>query len=469
MGDHRGIATDRFAFTDLPDPAEQQPILTGTSVVVARLLGVSVLFVRVAFVLLALASGLGIGLYLLGWFVLVRGHDPVVAVDDGTSPVIDQRRTIGLALIVLAVLLSALQAGWATGALMWPAVIIAVGVMVAWRHVPDFAAARQAEPRDPNLGRAVGVGVGATGSTNDESAAATRRSFRRDLFRQLGGAALVLVGVGTVVFSRFSFATLRDGLIAGLIVTIGIGVIFGPWVLRAARTAMDERRERVRSEERADMAAHLHDSVLQTLTLIQKRSDTGTDQDSREISTLARRQERELRRWLYGRAEPMGAEGRFRSTLDGVVADVEDLHGVGVESVVVGDAPIDPSLESLIGAIREALVNAAKFSGRTDISLFVEVGEMKAEAFVRDRGGGFDVDAIPEDRHGIRDSIQQRMHRIGGRATIRSVVGEGTEVELTLPRRSPPVAASDVPIGDSPGVRPDGAPTATVDGGSDES
>ena len=369
MDDHQGIAIDKFALIDLPDPAEQQPILTGTSVAVARRLGVSVLSVRVAFVLLALASGLGIGLYLIGWFALVSGHeDQLESRSAQASGPSDPLRTVGFWMIAIAILISATQAGLASWSWILPAVIIAIGVMVAWRHAPDLSV---------------------------ESTKATGPTFRRDLLRQIAGAVLVLLGVGIVVFSRFSFAALRDGLVAGLIVTIGVGLILGPWVLRAVRTAMAERRERVRSEERAEMAAHLHDSVLQTLTLIQKRSATGTDQESREISTLARRQERELRRWLYGRADPSGTGALFRDTIDELVADIEDLHGVTIETVVVGDAALDDGLDAVVGAVREALVNAAKFSGRADVSLFVELGPDRVEAFVRDRGLGFDPGVHP--------------------------------------------------------------------------
>ena len=409
IGDHQGIAIDKYALTDLPDPAEQQPILTGTSVAVARRLGVSVLSVRVVFVLLALASGLGIGVYLICWFALVRGHeDQFESRSLDPSVPSDSLRTVGFWMIAIAILISATQAGLASWSWILPAVIIALGVMIAWRHAPDLSI---------------------------EASKATGPTFRRDLLRQIAGAVLVLLGVGIVVFSRFSFAALRDGLVAGLIVTIGVGLILGPWVLRAVRTAMAERRERVRSEERAEMAAHLHDSVLQTLTLIQKRSATGTDQESREISTLARRQERELRRWLYGRADPDGTGALFRDTIDELVADVEDLHGVTVETVVVGDAALDDGLDAVVGAVREALVNAAKFSGRADVSLFVELGPDRVEAFVRDRGLGFDPASIPEDRHGVRDSIVRRMQRAGGSATVRSAPGRGTEVELSLPVR----------------------------------
>jgi signal transduction histidine kinase len=202
------------------------------------------------------------------------------------------------------------------------------------------------------------------------------------------------------------------------------------------------------------MAEHLHDSVLQTLTLIQKRTASAPDVDARAISALARRQERELRRWLYGHGDdPDGSS--FRATMEAVVADVEDMHNVTVEAVLVGDAPLDPALDAVTGAVREALVNAAKFSGRADISLFVELGESAVSAFVRDRGLGFDPSSVPADRHGIRDSITGRVQRQGGMAAVRSTPGGGTEVEVRVPRRQ---AHPDAQPDAEPGVPADEVP-----------
>jgi signal transduction histidine kinase len=183
----------------------------------------------------------------------------------------------------------------------------------------------------------------------------------------------------------------------------------------------------VRTQERADMAAHLHDSVLQTLALIQKNS-----QDSALVARLARSQERDLRAWLFE------GESKDSDTLAGamrtIAAEVEDNHGVDVDLVCVGDCPFTERLRALVNATREALVNAAKHAGTGKVDVYVEVTPSSIEVFVRDRGVGFDPDAVPEDRMGVRGSIVDRMDRHGGRAEIRSTPGEGTEVRLRLPR-----------------------------------
>ena len=188
-----------------------------------------------------------------------------------------------------------------------------------------------------------------------------------------------------------------------------------------------ERAERIRSQERSEVAAHLHDSVLQTLALVQKRAG-----DPREVANLARRQERELRAWLGGgRPEPGES---LASSLEAVAAEVEETHRVPIDVVAVGDAPMDDRGVALVAAAREALVNAAKFAGGAPVQLYAEVGEERTEVFVRDRGPGFDASAVPEDRRGLRESIIGRMQRHGGRAVVHSAPGTGTEVELVIER-----------------------------------
>jgi signal transduction histidine kinase len=174
------------------------------------------------------------------------------------------------------------------------------------------------------------------------------------------------------------------------------------------------------------MAAHLHDSVLQTLALMQKRAD-----DPREVAALARRQERELRSWLNtgSRREP-GAS--LAAALEAAVVEVEDAHGVPVEVVAVGDRPLDERAEALVAATREAVLNAVKFAPGARISVYAEVRGEHVEVFVRDRGPGFDLDAVPPDRRGLRESVLGRMERHGGRAAIHTRPGEGTEVELVM-------------------------------------
>ena len=195
------------------------------------------------------------------------------------------------------------------------------------------------------------------------------------------------------------------------------------------RQLVDERSSRVRSEERAEMAAHLHDSVLQTLALIQR------SKAEREMVSLARTQERELRAWLYGRA-PELAGVRLRDAIDSMAGRIERQHQVSVEAVVVGDAEMDERLRGLVNACAEAVANAAVHSGSTAISVYVEVEKDLVTAFVRDQGSGFDPAVVPADRRGIADSIVGRMERHGGTATVHSRPGAGTEVVLKLPRRA---------------------------------
>jgi signal transduction histidine kinase len=202
------------------------------------------------------------------------------------------------------------------------------------------------------------------------------------------------------------------------------------------RELTEERRDRVRAEERADMAAHIHDSVLQTLILIQKAAD-----EPSEVIRLARAQERDLRRWLFEGDAPGSLSGHpatLALAVSVIEGEVEDAHGIRVESVVVGDCPLDDSMRALLGAGREAAVNAAKWSGDGTVSVFVEVDPDSVSMFVRDRGKGFDPDVVPSDRNGVAQSIRARMARAGGRAVIRSELGHGTEVELVMPRKGYP-------------------------------
>jgi signal transduction histidine kinase len=176
------------------------------------------------------------------------------------------------------------------------------------------------------------------------------------------------------------------------------------------------------------MAAHLHDSVLQTLALIQRAKAP------REMASLARTQERELRAWLYGRAPELTGV-RLRDAIDSMAGRIEQQHQVNVDAVVVGDAEMDDGLRALVNAIAEAVANAAVHSGSTTISVYVEVEKERVSAFVRDHGSGFDPGVVPPDRRGIADSIIGRMERRGGTAEVHSRPSAGTEVVLRLPRR----------------------------------
>ncbi|HYF24535.1 MAG TPA: ATP-binding protein, partial [Baekduia sp.] len=231
---------------------------------------------------------------------------------------------------------------------------------------------------------------------------------------------------------RFSGALdgTRDALLSLVVVVAALALVAGPFALRAARTISEERAERIRSQERAEVAAHLHDSVLQTLALVQKQAA-----DPRAVATLARRQERELRAWLSGDGAARPDE-RLVDALRAAAAEVEEAHGVAVEVVAVGDHELDDAHRALVAAAREAILNAARHAGDAGpVRVFLEAEDGRREVFVRDRGRGFDPDAVPPDRRGVRESIVGRMARHGGRATVRSTPGEGTEVELVLEDR----------------------------------
>jgi len=221
-------------------------------------------------------------------------------------------------------------------------------------------------------------------------------------------------------------------LVGVALVIAAIAVVLGPWWLRIARDLVDERRARIRAEERADMAARVHDSVLQTLAMIQRRAD-----QPQQVIQLARAQERELRAWLFdGRAPGSLDEMTLAAGVRQIQQEVEAQHGVSVEAITVGDCELDDDLAALLAAAREATVNAAKWSGADVVSMFAEVEPASVSVYVRDRGKGFDPAAVPEDRKGLAESIQARMARRGGSATVRSTPGEGTEVSLTMPRRA---------------------------------
>jgi signal transduction histidine kinase len=256
--------------------------------------------------------------------------------------------------------------------------------------------------------------------------------------RVLVGAGLLIAGIGFFLASNDALAAVGSVGIAVLATILGGALLFSPWVARLVRQLGEERRERIRNEERADMAAHLHDSVLQTLALIQRHADA-----PQQARSLARRQERELRAWLYDgrRSSTEDAPGALATALDGVADEVEADHGVAVDVVVVGDCPFDGHVDALVAAVREAVLNAARHSGADEVSVYAEVvGDSRIEAFVRDRGRGFDPAAVNGDRRGITHSIVRRMARHGGRAHVTSAPGEGTEVafELALEAESTP-------------------------------
>jgi signal transduction histidine kinase len=387
------------------------------------------LLLRIVFAATTLASGVGIVAYVLAWMLLPAETAGDDAAADGTRG--RSRRgavevALGVGFLLLAVLLALRELGLPfSDPLIWPLVLVAAGGALIWRQSidpPGAVAGGLATNGGPIRGRR------ATGEL-DAGPGESRPAVISHI-----GIGVVLVIAAAIVFLQFTgaLAAATDVALAALVVAIAFGVIFAPWFVRLARSLTAERAERIRSQERAEVAAHLHDSVLQTLALVQKRAG-----DPREVAALARRQERELRSWLSGARPGADGERRLVAALQAAAEEIEQAHGVEVDVVAVGDAPLDRDGEALVAAAREAMLNAAKFAGETaPVAVYAEAGEERLEVFVRDRGPGFDPAAVPADRRGVRESIIGRMERHGGRAAIHASPGGGTEVELVM-QRSP--------------------------------
>jgi len=376
--------------------------------------GFSPTTVRVVFVVVALLSqGWMIPCYLAGWLLIpAKGAEGSIwsrARHDSRG--IALAVALGSALLVLLGLAGVLNS-WLINTYGWQQVPSVAFLVLIWRNAPDSEQAAMRHLVEPLEGLGGGQG--------------TRRGLG---IRLAVAVALLAAGFGWLLTSHESIALLRP--LAGLIlVTAGIVVLLGPWWLRIARDLVLERQARARAEERADISSRVHDSVLQTLALIQRHAD-----DPQQIVQLARAQERELRSWLFeGRTLGDGDATTFVEGIRQIQRDVEARHGVPVEIVTVGDCPLDDDLNALLAAGREATVNAAKWSGARVISLYAEVEPEQVEVAVRDRGKGFDPDAVPSDRKGLAESIHGRMTRHGGSVTVQSAVGEGAKVTLTMPR-----------------------------------
>ncbi len=247
--------------------------------------------------------------------------------------------------------------------------------------------------------------------------------------RLVGGIALSLVGVLAWLSRGLAPADLTAGALVGGVLVLAAGLILAPVLVRSNRELVDSRAAQARAAERADIAAHLHDSVLQTLTLIRKRAH-----EPEVVARLARSQERELRAWLYTDRPEEGAS--VSNAFKELAGQIEDRYGVGIDVVTVGDRCPDHAIAVTVAAAREALSNAVRH-GQPPISLYVETSAERIEVFVRDRGKGFDLQEVAADRHGVRESIIGRMERHGGSASVRRLAS-GTEVHLALPDR--PVA-----------------------------
>jgi signal transduction histidine kinase len=393
-------------------------MLGGVARGLAGHLALPVSWVRIAFVVLCSVNGLGVVLYAAFWVVVPLGTGGVEAASRRAARGPGRRRLLRKIdkgpVLALCVLLAAvfvvgdpLPFG-PVNAYLWPLILITLGVVVVWRQADNARRSHWAE-------------VG-------------RRTRLMPFARSAAGVLLVLAGVTGIVVVQGSVEHLGQVLQASLAVVVGIALLAGPYLVRMMQDLSEERLMRIRAQERAEVAAHVHDSVLHTLTLIQRNAD-----DPREVARLARAQERELRVWLY---KPQG-NGKDESdepdTLAEAVrvtaAEVEDHHGVPVEVVCVGDCPLDEHLAAQVQAAREAMVNAAKYGGEGGtVQVFAEVEGRTVFVSVRDRGPGFDPDAVPADRMGVRESIIGRMERNGGTARIRPAAGGGTEVELEMER-----------------------------------
>ena len=400
----------------------ESPVLGGVAAGLARHLAVPVLWVRAAFLIATAISGLGIAMYIGLWLIVPSDSRFETGTPGAESASRGGRRpgrvrrlsdagpAIALAALGLGVILVA-QATLGSGAVFWPIVIGLAGVALLWRQADEVQRERWLDTSgrlDP-----VRMVFGSGGLA----------SYARV------GAGIVLVVVALVVFGAngSSFGEAKVALVAGLLGVAGLALVVGPWVFRLASDLGAEREERIRVEERADVAAHLHDSVLQTLALIQKSSH-----DPTTVARLARAQERDLRSWLY--AGESIDESSLAGALRSAAAEVEDAHGISVDVVAVGDCELDEPLRPIVQATREAVTNAAKHAGTGRVDVYAEVSSASVDVFVRDRGAGFLLDDVPEDRYGVRRSILDRMERHGGTAEVRSAPGEGTEVRLHLPR-----------------------------------
>ncbi|URM89977.1 PspC domain-containing protein [Streptomyces sp. MRC013] len=396
-------------------------MLGGVARGLAGHLGLPVAWVRLAFLGLFLADGpLGVLLYAAFWIAVPLGvggrpsgpRTLFEAAPDGRRRLRKPDRGQAVALIALlvgaAVFVGTADLGGEANRYVWPALLVGVGVVLVWRQADNARRARWTES-----GRG-------------------RRLFQ--LARGLAGVSLVGLGLAVFLVVRGSAAQLGTALTAAIAVLAGMALLAGPWLVRMSQDLTEERTMRIRAQERAEVAAHVHDSVLHTLTLIQRSAG-----DAAEVRRLARAQERELRNWLY-RPEGTGRDDAEEpETLADAVrraaAEVEDKHGVPLEVVVVGDCPLDERLAAQMQAAREAMVNAAKYGGGGGpVQVYAEVEGRTVFVSVRDRGPGFDLGSVPADRMGVRESIIGRMRRYGGTARVRSAPDGGTEVELEMDR-----------------------------------
>ncbi|MEU6793424.1 PspC domain-containing protein [Nonomuraea wenchangensis] len=399
MADQKTLAEpgtgEKAPFRRMMRPMEGR-LLGGVAQGLATQLKLDPVVIRLMFVLLSVVNGVGMVAYAVLWMVTPRQPH------EGPPPQRDWSQLAAFTAIGMA--LAAF--GWLTGASaggigMLPFAAGGIGALILWQQA------------DPERRRSWMSGA--------------TLSIRKNRVRTLLGVGLVVVGAIGFLYWQGELAQAQQGLLFTVVVVGGLAVIAAPWLAGLWKELQLERRERIRQEERAEVAAMVHDSVLHTLTLIQRVAH-----DPREVTRLARSQERDLRNWLYQPAQD--ADATVAAAVRRIAAEEEDAHGVPIEVVCVGDVPFDSGgrLAAMMKAARQAMVNAAKYSESDSVSVYAEVEGEEVAVFVKDRGKGFDLDAVPLDRMGIRESIIGRMERHGGSARIRTEPGEGTEVMLKM-------------------------------------
>jgi signal transduction histidine kinase/phage shock protein PspC (stress-responsive transcriptional regulator) len=361
----------------------------------AASMGVEVGVIRLAFVVLSLCGGVGLIAYGVLWLSGQETDEPAPPPRRGAA--IDSAALIatvaGIALLCRSI------GYWAGDQIALPALVVAAGAALV-------------------------------GSRDEVGRGLRSRGWPA---RMALGVSLIVVGGAVSAAVAGGWRHVGQSAIGASVLVVGIAFLVWPWLGRLTSDLSFERAERIRSQERADVAAHLHDGVLQTLALIQRRAG-----DPREVRSMARRQERELRAWLFADQTAANPSVSVAALLKTELAAVEDDHRVRVEVVAVGDAPIDDAARALVAAGREAVVNAARHAHVDTIDVFLEAtpDSPSIELFVRDRGVGFNPAKVGKDRHGVAESIRGRVERAGGTAEVRSTPGEGTEVELRVPRPS---------------------------------
>ncbi len=389
--------------------SRSERLIGGVAAGLGAHLGLDARLVRIAFMVLALAAGFGSVVYLLLWLLA-----PAEALD-APPPARNLHRpsrqqVLGTALVLAGVLtllwFTGLWFGWQLG---WPVSLAAIGFAVLW--------ARSASEEGRARFDLAGVG------SPLEAIVRGRVSLPRIAL----GSTLIVGGMAVFLAATTSLSAAANVVLAVIVTAGGLALLAGPWFWRVGNELMEERNSRIRSEARAELAAHLHDSVLQTLALIQR------SHEPREMVSLARTQERELRAWLYGRAPTIHGL-TLRDAIDEMAGRIERGSRVRVEAIVVGDLDLDEDLRALVAACSEATLNAARHAGVEEVSVYVEVEDGQVSAFIRDAGAGFDRQSVADDRRGIADSIVGRMERHGGSAHVRTEPGRGTEVALRLPR-----------------------------------